>query len=286
MGTTAALRWRESIDDALTSYLEEIRAYPLLTREQETELARRVKAGDTKALERLVCSNLRFVVSIAKRYQEHGVPLSDLINEGNLGLIHAAERFDEAKGVKLITYAVWWIRQALVQAIADHGHAVRVPAARAGTLRRISRHANTLRHELGREPTREELIEGMTQSDVDIAELPISRSYLSLDAPLGETADDALIGYLADDVSATPDHEVAERNLTESVGTALGHLRPREARVIRLYFGFDGKEPMTLEAIGELLGITRERVRQIKAKALARLRRSSSAAALASLHDR
>lgn len=273
--------------DSLTAYLDEIRAFPLLSREEEGELARRIRTGDRAALDRLVCCNLRFVVSVAKKYQHQGVSLIDLVNEGNLGLMRAAERFDDAKGVKFISYAVWWVRQAVIQAIAEHGHAVRLPVARAGTLYRLGRQAEALRQELGREPTQGEIAAGLEPADADVATaIPFLRSTISLDAPTGESEDGNLFDYLSDNTAPTPDRDSTEHNLADAVQSALAHLRPRDARILRLYFGFDGEEPMTLEAIGSLLGITRERVRQLRDKALSKLRRSQTGAVLSSLRDR
>jgi RNA polymerase primary sigma factor len=269
--------------DSLATYLREIGRYPLLSPAEEATLAHLIRDGDRRALDRLVCANLRFVVSIAKKYQHQGVPLSDLIDEGNLGLIRAAERFDESKGVKFISYAVWWVRQAVVQAVAEHGHPMRVPVGRIGVMRRVARHADALRQELGREPTHAEIIEGSGVSEAEVAvTMPITRSALSLDDALGD--DDArLIDYLADDRAVAPDREAAQANLAASIEAAFGQLRGREVTVIRLYFGFDGDEPMTLEAIGERLGVTRERVRQLKERALSRLRKSKIAPALETL---
>ena len=281
--STSAIRHERVPSDSLATYLREIGRYPLLSPTDEAVLARRIRAGDRKALDRLVCANLRFVVSIAKKYQHQGVPLSDLIDEGNLGLIRAAERFDEAKGVKFISYAVWWVRQSVVQAVAEYGHPMRVPVGRVGVLRRVARHADALRQELGREPTRAEVIldSGVSEAEAAIT-LPIARSSISLDEPLGD--DEArLIDYLADDTAIPPDREAAQDDLAVSIDAALGQLRGREATVIRLYFGFDGDEPMTLEAIGERLGVTRERVRQLKERALSRLRKSKIAPALETL---
>jgi len=273
--------------NSLSTYLNEIRTYPLLTRDEEAELAGRIRAGDSQALDRLVCANLRFVVSIAKRYQHHGVPLADLINEGNLGLIRAAEKFDDAHGVKFISYAVWWIRQAVVQAIADHGRAVRIPVGRAGELYRMKRRANALRHELGREPTRVELSDaGLLDTEDSSSSLPVWPPDVSLDAGPNTDGNMLLLEFIPDESAEAPDQAVAEHNLTDSLEAALAQLRPRELRVVRLYFGLDDGEPMTLDAIGTLLGVTRERVRQIKDRALSRLRRSDSRAALASLCER
>ena len=281
--STAAHRTRPDQFDSLATYLGEIGRYPLLSSADEALIARGIHAGDRRALERLVCANLRFVVSIAKKYQHQGVPLSDLIDEGNLGLIRAAERFDEAKGVRFISYAVWWVRQAIVQAVAEYGHPMRVPVGRVGVLRRVARHADTLRQELGREPTQMEIIENAGVSEREAAiTLPIARSSISLDEPLGE--DDArLIDYLADDDAPPPDREAAQDDLAASIESALTQLSPRERSVVNLYFGFNGGEPMTLEAIGEQMGVTRERVRQLKERALSRLRRSKIAPALETL---
>lgn len=280
--STIARRRRDSVGDSVATYLREIGSYPLLKPADEAKLARLARRGDVRAIDRLVCSNLRFVVSVAKKYQHHGVPLADLIDEGNLGLIRAAQRFDETRGVRFISYAIWWVRQAIVQAIAEYGHAVRVPMTRFSAMRRVGRRADALRKELGREPTQIELIQEAGISEADVAAtMHIARSPVSLDAPLGDDA--LLIEYLADDTADPPDREAADANLAESVEAALGQLRPREATVVRLYFGFDGGDPMTLESIGQRLGITRERVRQIRDRALSRLRKSAVAPVLATL---
>jgi RNA polymerase primary sigma factor len=266
-------------ESSLDQYLKEISAYPLLTREDEVELAGLIRTGDEEALDKLVRSNLRFVVSVAKKYQNQGVGLGDLINEGNLGLIRAAHKFDETKGIKFISYAVWWIRQAILQALAEQSRIVRVPLNRAGALHRIGRRSSTLLQELGREPTVEELADELDLSEDEVQRtLAISQTHLSLDAPLTPGEDNRLLDYLPDQLSAGPDDETYERALASTVEEALGTLKDREARVLRLYFGLeDGHDPMTLEEIGALLGITRERVRQIKEKALVRLRHASRA---------
>jgi RNA polymerase primary sigma factor len=266
-------------ESSLDQYLKEISAYPLLRREQEVELAERIRVGCEDSLERLVRSNLRFVVSVAKKYQNQGVALGDLINEGNLGLIRAAHKFDETKGIKFISYAVWWIRQAILQALAEQSRIVRVPLNRAGALHRIGKRSSTLLQELGREPTVEEIAEELDLTHEEVSRtLAISQSHLSLDAPLTPGEDNRLLDYLPDQVSSTPDDETYERALSATIEEALGTLKEREARVLRLYFGLeDGRDPMTLEEIGSLLGITRERVRQIKEKALVRLRHASRA---------
>lgn len=284
MSTSALPTHRDISNDSLTTYLREIGAYRLLTPADETELARRIRSGDARALEELVCANLRFVVSVAKRYQHQGVPLSDLINEGNLGLIRAAERFDETKGVKFISYAVWWVRQSISQALAEYGHAVRVPVGRVGIMRRVGRQADALRQELGREPTQDEIVSQSGVSEEEVAlTMPIARAAVSLDAPIGDDA--RLIDYLPDLETDAPDGDATAENLAASVESALGQLRGREATVLRLYFGFGGDEPRTLERIGEELGVTRERVRQIKERALSRLRKSQIASKLATLRE-
>jgi RNA polymerase primary sigma factor len=280
----ARIAKRSAYDEgSLDQYLRDISAYPLITREDEVLLARRIRSGDQGALDTLVRSNLRFVVSVAKKYQNQGVSLSDLINEGNLGLIRAAHKFDETKGIKFISYAVWWIRQAILQALAEQSRIVRVPLNRAGTLHRIGKRANMLLQELGREATHAEIADGMDISEEEVAKtMSISQAHLSLDAPMTPGEDNKLLDYLPDNLNPTPDEQTFEKALTESIEDALGSLKEREAKILRLYFGLEGEEPMTLEQIGALLGITRERVRQIKEKALSRLRHVSRARALES----
>ena len=270
-------------EGSLDQYLREISKYALLKREDEVELAVQIHVGCAEALDKLVRSNLRFVVSVAKKYQNQGVSLSDLINEGNLGLIRAAHKFDETKGIKFISYAVWWIRQAILQALAEQSRIVRVPLNRAGTLHRIGKRSSALQQELGREPTIDEIAEGMDIPKDEVAKtLAISRSHLSLDAPLTPGEDNKLLDYLPDDQSPGPDDQTFERALSNSIEEVLRTLKEREAKILRLYFGLDSQEAMTLEEIGGLLGITRERVRQIKEKALARLRHVSRARSLES----
>jgi RNA polymerase primary sigma factor len=272
-----------SDEGSLDQYLREISQYPLITREDEVELAQQIRTGCEESLDKLVRSNLRFVVSVAKKYQNQGVSLADLINEGNLGLIRAAHKFDETKGIKFISYAVWWIRQAILQALAEQSRIVRVPLNRAGTLHRIGKRSSALLQELGREPTVEEIAEGMDISQEEVAKtMSISQGHLSLDAPLAPGEDNKLLDYLPDTQNPGPDDETFERALTESIEEVLSTLKEREARILRLYFGLEDQEPMTLEEIGGLLGITRERVRQIKEKALARLRHVSRARSLES----
>jgi RNA polymerase primary sigma factor len=270
-------------EGSLDQYLKEISQYPLITREEEVELAKRIKKGDQAALEKLCRSNLRFVVSVAKKYQNQGVSLADLINEGNLGLIRAAHKFDETKGIKFISYAVWWIRQAILQALAEQSRIVRVPLNRAGTLHRIGKKSNSLLQELGREPTVEEIADGMDISLEEVRKtMSISQSHLSLDAPLTPGEDNKLLDYLPDEYNPSPDDNAFERALGEAIQESLDTLKPREAKILKLYYGLDNQEAMTLEEIGSVLGITRERVRQIKEKALSRLRHVSRARALQS----
>lgn len=265
-------------EGSLDQYLKEISQYPLIDRAEEARLAKLIRKSDSEALDKLVRSNLRFVVSVAKKYQNQGVPLSDLINEGNTGLIRAAHKFDETKGIKFISYAVWWIRQAILQALAEQSRIVRVPLNRAGALHRIGRQSSSLLQELGREPTAQEIAEGLDISKEEVERtLAISHSHLSLDAPLKPGEDTRLLDYLPDQYGPGPEDEVFEHALKRTVEDALASLKERESKILRLYFGLDDQDPMTLEEIGDLLGITRERVRQIKEKALVRLRHQSRA---------
>jgi RNA polymerase primary sigma factor len=270
-------------EGSLDLYLKEISRYPLITRDEEARLARLIRRGDREALDKLCRSNLRFVVSVAKKYQNQGVALSDLINEGNLGLIRAAHKFDETKGIKFISYAVWWIRQAILQALAEQSRIVRVPLNRAGTLHRIGRRSNALLQELGREPSAEEIANGMDISIDEVRKtISISQAHLSLDAPMTPGEDNKLLDYLPDEYNPSPADNAFDTALREAIQDSLDSLKPREAKILRLYYGLDSNEAMTLEEIGSVLGITRERVRQIKEKALNRLRHVSRARALQS----
>ena len=276
---STARRGRPSIEnDALATYLHEVGAYRLMSREDELALGRRIRAGDEAAISELVCANLRFVIAIAKRYQNHGVALSDLINEGNVGLLRAARKYDDTKGVKFISYAVWWIRQAIVHALSEYAHTVRIPVGRAALVHRITIATNALRQELAREPTRQEVAASLDMHEDDVFEsIPVWRADLSLDAPLPDNEEGRLLDILADDDNTSPDEDISTDDLSNSIDDALSHLRDREAKVLRLYFGFDGNEERTLEEIGHELGVTRERVRQIKERALGKLRRSEAA---------
>jgi len=265
-------------DGSLDQYLKEISAYPLIDREEEVRLAKEVKKGDQEALEGLVRANLRFVVYVAKKYQNQGVPLGDLISEGNLGLIRAAHKFDETRGIKFISYAVWWIRQAILQALAEQSQIFRVPLNRAGALHRIKRGKSDLLQELGREPTVDELAAELDLTREEVRQgLRLSQSHLSLEAPLAPGEDSRLLDYLPDQMSAGTEEEAYEDALKDTIEETLATLKEREAKILRLYYGLDGQDPMTLEEIGRLLDITRERVRQVKEKALRRLRHASRA---------
>src|SRR5690606_24193294 len=247
-------------EGSLDQYLREISKYPLITQEEEVRLAQRIRANDSEALDTLVRSNLRFVVSVAKKYQNQGVSLADLINEGNLGLIRSAHKFDETKGIKFISYAVWWIRQSILQALAEQSRIVRVPLNRASTLHRIGKRTSALQQELGRDPTAGEIAEGM---DLDLEEvektMAISQGHLSLDAPVTQGEHNRLLDYLHDSQDRGSDADALDHALAESIEACFRQLREREAVILRLYFGLDSPEPMTLEEIGVRLGITRER---------------------------
>ena len=265
-----------SREGSLDQYLKEISQYPLIDRAEEARLARLIRKSDEEALDKLVRSNLRFVVSVAKKYQNQGVPLSDLINEGNLGLIRAAHKFDETKGIKFISYAVWWIRQAILQTLAEQSRTVRLPLNKIGLLYKISKASRHLQQERADDPNPEEIARELEVSVDEIKETMLSgRSVRSLDAKFREEEDQSLLDVLADDRQDSPDNEVMRGCLRGQINTALDSLVEREAEIISLYFGLDGEEPMTLDQIGARFGLTRERVRQIKEKALLRLRHPS-----------
>ena len=262
---------------SLDVYLHEINKTPLLKREEEQALARRIRKGDKDALDGLVKANLRFVVSIAKQYANQGLALEDLINDGNLGLIKAAHRFDEKRGFKFISYAVWWIRQAMLQSLAEHSRIVRLPLNRAGTLYRIGKASRQLDQELGRAPSAAEIAKKLKLSEEEVEDtMHIANTHVSLDDPYSNDQDDsALVDYLMDDNAQMPDEHTYERALSDDMERALDTLSEREKLILMLYFGLSGEEPLTLEEIGKKLGLTRERIRQIKEKAIIRLRHSS-----------
>ena len=261
---------------SLDQYLQEIGDVPLLTAEEEIELARSIRNGDHGALEKLTKANLRFVVSVAKQYQNQGLYLTDLINEGNLGLIKAAKRFDETKGFKFISYAVWWIRQAILQALAEQSRIVRLPLNRVGALHKIGRVSSDLEQEFGREPSAEEIAEELDMTSGEIMDtLRISSRHLSLDAPFTPGEDNRLIDLIEDEMQSSPDESLMEEALKNEIVRALDSLSPREGEVLTLYFGINSDRSFTLEEIGIRFGLTRERVRQIKEKAIRRLRHAS-----------
>ena len=270
---------RES--QSLDKYLQEIGKVELLVPQEEIDLARRIKKGDQKSLEKLTKANLRFVVSVAKQYQNQGLSLGDLINEGNLGLIKAAKRFDETRGFKFISYAVWWIRQSILQALAEQSRIVRLPLNRVGALNKIGKAFSTLEQEFEREPSASELAEELDMSLFEVSDtLKISGRHLSMDAPFAQGEDNRLLDVIQDNRQPTPDSGLLEESLKNEVKRALATLSEREAQVIKLYFGLDSEHSLTLEEIGEKFNLTRERVRQIKEKAIRRLRHASRSKAL------
>jgi len=265
---------RES--QSLDKYLQEIGKVDLITSDMEVELAKRIREGDQIALEKLTKANLRFVVSVAKQYQNNGLTLGDLINEGNLGLIKAAKRFDETRGFKFISYAVWWIRQSIMQALAEQSRIVRLPLNRVGSLNKINKTFAELEQKFQREPSADEIAEIMGVTVEDVRDnLKVAGRHVSMDAPFVNGEDNSLIDVLSDVNESTPDSALISNSLSVEVQRALATLTAREADVIGLYFGLNNNNSMTLEEIGELYSLTRERVRQIKEKATRRLRHSS-----------
>jgi len=262
-------------------YLKEIGNTPLISPREEVELAQRIRLGDEEALEQLTKANLRFVVSVAKQYQNQGLSLADLINEGNIGLIKAARRFDETRGFKFISYAVWWIRQAILQSLAEQSRIVRLPLNRVGTLHKIGKISNTLEQEYGREPSPDEIARELELSEAEVSDtLKISNSHLSLDAPFSVSEDNSLIDVLEDELQPAPDRDLLEESLRIEIEKALDSLSAREAEVVNLYFGLNHEKALTLEEIGARFNLTRERVRQIKEKAIRRLRHASRSKSL------
>ncbi len=269
---TTENRTKQSIE----KYLEEIGGYSPLAPQEEIELARQIRKGNARALDKLVKANLRFVISVAKEYQGQGLPLQDLISEGNLGLIKAAQRFDETRGFKFISYAVWWIRQSILQALAEQSRVVRLPLNRVGAINKVGRALEELEKKFGREPSMEEIADKMEMTAYEVADvLKTSARHLSLDEPFKEDEGNSLLDILESDRYAPPDDTLMQESLQVEIDKVLSTLKPREAEIIRLYFGLDGDRPLTLEEIGEHFKLTRERVRQIKEKALRRLRHRS-----------
>ncbi len=281
--TSKSLGVYDADRDILDQYLYEVSKTPLLTSQQEIAIAKRVRAGDDEAMQELVKRNLRFVISVAKKYQNRGLALTDLIGEGNVGLLTAARKFDPEQGVKFISYAVWWIRQAILASLARQGRTVRVPLNRTADLSRIVRTAENLRQELRREPTPEEIAQA-TGLSVDVVQslAALNTSDVRLDAPLDPEGDRSLIERFIADEQGDPEAQAMDKFLSEEIETALRTLPPRDAKVLRLYFGLDGGREHTLEEIGGMLGVTRERVRQLRDRALKRLREGEVGRALAS----
>ena len=261
---------------SLDKYLQEIGKVGLISADEEVELAQKIKAGDQRALDKLTKANLRFVVSVAKQYQNQGLTLPDLINEGNLGLIKAAQRFDETRGFKFISYAVWWIRQSILQALAEQSRIVRLPLNKIGSINKINKKYAELEQLNERAPSAEEIAQELDMTEEDVKEsLKNSGRHISMDAPLVEGEDSNLYDVLKSGESPNPDRELMNDSLRIEIERALQTLTPREADVIRLYFGLGGQHAMTLEEIGETFDLTRERVRQIKEKAIRRLKHTS-----------
>ncbi|MDP5106630.1 MULTISPECIES: sigma-70 family RNA polymerase sigma factor [Polaribacter] len=261
---------------SLDKYLQEIGKVDLITADEEVELAQLIKAGDQRALEKLTKANLRFVVSVAKQYQNQGLTLPDLINEGNLGLIKAAKRFDETRGFKFISYAVWWIRQSILQALAEQSRIVRLPLNKIGSINKINKMYAFLEQENERPPSPEEIAKKLDMTVNDVKEsMKNSGRHVSMDAPLIEGEDSNLYDVLNSGESPNPDRQLLHESLRIEINRALETLTPREADVVKLYFGLGEHQPMTLEEIGETFDLTRERVRQIKEKAIRRLKHTS-----------
>ena len=261
---------------SLDKYLQEIGRVDLITAEEEVELAQKIKAGDQRALEKLTKANLRFVVSVAKQYQNQGLTLPDLINEGNLGLIKAAKRFDETRGFKFISYAVWWIRQSILQALAEQSRIVRLPLNKIGSINKINKMYAFLEQANERVPSAEEIAKELDMTVSDVKEsMKNSGRHVSMDAPLVEGEDSNLYDVLRSGESPNPDRNLLHESLRTEIERALETLTPREADVVRLYFGLGEKHAMTLEEIGETFDLTRERVRQSKEKAIRRLKHTS-----------
>lgn len=272
---------RES--QSLDKYLQEIGKVGLITAEMEVELTKRIKAGDQVALEKMVNANLRFVVSVAKQYQNNGLTLGDLINEGNLGLIKAAMRFDETRGFKFISYAVWWIRQSILQALAEQSRVVRIPLNRVGSLNKLNQTFAKLEQKFQREPSSEELAEVLEIDPNEVTDtMQIGARQVSVNAPFVQGEENGLLDVLENDSEETPDSALLGDSLRTEVQRSLATLTKKESDVLSFYFGLNGKHPLTLEEIAEMFDITRERVRQIKEKGIRRLRGTSRSKALRS----
>ncbi len=282
MNRSSGNRANQSID----RYLKEIGEVPLLTPAEEIELARRIKQGDQQALKKLTEANLRFVVSIAKLYQNKGFSLGDLINEGNLGLMKAATRFDETRGFKFISYAVWWIRQGIMQALADQSRIVRLPLNRVNALTKIGKTSSKLEQEYEREPSAGEIAQQLDMKDVEVTDtLRVSGRHLSMDTPFVNSENNSLLDVIENHHQPSPDSDLIDESLKLQIECTLETLTKREAQIVRLYFGLGYEQPLTLEEIGERFNLTRERIRQIKEHALRRLRHASRSKALRGFLD-
>jgi RNA polymerase primary sigma factor len=261
---------------SLDKYLHEIGKVELITAEEEVNLARKIKKGDNSALEKLIKANLRFVVSVSKQYQNQGLSLPDLINEGNLGLIKAAQRFDETRGFKFISYAVWWIRQSILQALAEQARIVRLPLNKIGSINKINKTFSELEQKFEREPSVHEIAQALELASDDVKDsLKSSGRHVSMDAPLTNDDEGSMYDVLLNTDTPSPDKGLLNDSLRKEIERALSTLSYREANIIRLYFGLNGKHPHTLEEIGEEFNLTRERVRQIKEKAIKRLKNAT-----------
>lgn len=261
---------------SLDKYLQEIGRVDLITADEEVILAQKIRQGDQLALEKLAKANLRFVVSVSKQYQNQGLSLPDLINEGNMGLIKAAQRFDETRGFKFISYAVWWIRQSILQALAEQSRIVRLPLNKIGSINKINKTYAALEQELGRAPNHEEIAEKLDVTVREVKEsLKNAGRHVSMDAPLIQDEDTNMYDVIRENDTPTPETGLLYDSLRKEISRAISTLTPREADVVKLYFGLDGAHPMTLEEIGEQFDLTRERVRQIKEKAIRRLKHTS-----------
>ncbi|MBK7440175.1 MAG: sigma-70 family RNA polymerase sigma factor [Chitinophagales bacterium] len=277
---TASITSREN--DSLEKYLSEIGKIDMITPEEEATLAKKIREGDEEALDKLTKANLRFVVSVAKQYQGHGLTLSDLINEGNVGLIKSAKKFDETKGFKFISYAVWWIRQSIMLAIVEHSRLIRLPLNKAGNVSKVNKAVSAFEQEFEREPTSEELAEVLHLKDADVRDIIKSNiKHISMDAPLGgEGEDGSMADVLADVGEDTPDHSLITESLKNEISTALKVLSEREAEVVAAFFGINGFPMMSVDEIAQKFNLSRERVRQIKERAIRRLRKATTSEVL------
>jgi RNA polymerase primary sigma factor len=265
----------QQLDESLSSYLMEIRKYPVLRKEEEVELTRRIKEGDVEALEVLIKSNLRFVISVARRFQNLGMSLSDLIGEGNVGLMKAAHKFDETRGVRFISYAVFWVRHAIMDALSRQTNVTRIPLSRARVLSRMRKEVNRLEQRLGRSPSDSEVADSMGVDGRELKKLEgIIKPGLSLESPRFDGEEGTLLEYIPES-KIGPEEDLKNRILVETINDSLSTLTERQAKILELYYGLNGNRPKTLEQIGEIFGVTRERIRQVREQALKRLRHPS-----------